>query len=110
MSESFLLGRRGQVHVGDLALGITATSPDPGDPAARMNITDRTSGRTETRVVRPGDEVRIGRHAITFSEVVPGTRDGHVAFTVDSMTYEAEPEAEHAAPASDDPGESEPPA
>lgn len=83
MSEEYRLGRRGQAHLGDLTLGIAATKLDPSDPAARMNIIDRAAGEACLRVVRPGDEVRIGRHVIRFSGVVPGSTDGYVAFTID---------------------------
>ncbi|WP_328319594.1 hypothetical protein [Streptomyces sp. NBC_00388] len=83
MPELFRLGRRSQFSHGDLTLGIVRTSTDPEDPFARVNIVDRGSGYGEIRDVRPGDEVRTGAHVLVFTEVVPGTRDGHIAFTVD---------------------------
>jgi hypothetical protein len=76
------LGRRAQATVGTLRLGIVATSPDPADPAARINIADAGTGQGGTWIVRAGDTVRVGRHAVTFTEVVPGSRDGYVRFVV----------------------------
>jgi hypothetical protein len=82
MTANHRLGRRAQANIGDLSLGIVATSPDPADPAARMRITDRASGNFVTPVVRPGDRVSIGGHVVVFTEIVPGSRDGYVRFTV----------------------------
>ncbi|WP_328538087.1 hypothetical protein [Streptomyces sp. NBC_00344] len=83
MPETFRLGRRGQFSHGDLTLGIVRTGTDPEDPYARLNIVDRGSDYGEIRDVRVGDEIRIGVHVLVFTEVVPGTRDGHIAFTLD---------------------------
>jgi hypothetical protein len=76
------LGRRAQATVGALRLGIVATSPDPGDPAARISIADVGTGQGGTWIVRAGDTVRVGRHVVTFTEVVPGSRDGYVRYVV----------------------------
>ncbi|WP_405777272.1 hypothetical protein [Streptomyces sp. NBC_00859] len=85
MPELFRLGRRSQFSHGDLTLGIVRTSTDPDDPYARVNIVDRSSDFGEIRDVRAGDEVRTGAHVLAFAEVVPGTRDGHIAFTIERL-------------------------
>ncbi len=83
MPEVHRLGRRGQAHIDDLTLGIMVMSPDPDDPFARMNIIDRSVRHGETVVVRPGQRVSVGAHVVLFTEVVPGSSDGYVMFTVE---------------------------
>lgn len=94
MPEKHELGRRAQARLGDLSIGIVATSPDPADPAARMNIIDHGAGTGGTYVVRVGDEVHVGDHVLVFTDVVPGSDDGHVAFTVDTIPGTSDPETE----------------
>lgn len=83
MTQTFRLGRRAQQRHGDLIIGIVRTSADPDDPYARLNLVDRGSSTGDIRDVRVGDEVRIGRHVLVFTEIVPGTRDGYVVFTLE---------------------------
>lgn len=82
MPRTYRLGRRAQFRRGDLVVGIVRTSVDPDDPWARLNLLDEGARTGDVVEVRVGDEVPVGRHVLTLVEVVPGTRDGHVAFTV----------------------------
>lgn len=82
MPQTYRLGRRAQFRRGDLTVGIVQTSVDPDDPWARLNLFDDGASTGDLVDVRTGDEVRVGRHVLTFLEVVPGSWDGYVAFTV----------------------------
>jgi Family of unknown function (DUF6406) len=82
------LGRRAQLRIGDvghgvLDVGIMATSPDPADPAARVQVAHQGHGLSH-HTVRPGDSVRVGAWTLTFSEIVHGARDGFVVFTAET--------------------------
>lgn len=82
MPHVYRLGRRAQFRRGDLTVGIVQTSADPADPWARLNLIDEGARAGDVVDVRAGDEVAVGAHVLTLVEVVPGTRDGHVSFTV----------------------------
>ncbi|MFI0939248.1 hypothetical protein [Streptomyces sp. NPDC021020] len=77
------LGRRAAYRYGDLFAGITGTSEGPEDPWATLNLNDTRTGEGDIFTVRPGDTVHAGRYTLTFTEVVPGARDGYVTFTVE---------------------------
>ncbi|WP_335970297.1 MULTISPECIES: hypothetical protein [Streptomycetaceae] len=82
MSTVYRLGRRAQFRRGDLVVGIVRTSADPADPWARLNLVDDGALTGDVVQVRAGDVVPVGRHELTLVEVVPGSRDGYVTFTV----------------------------
>jgi|GEM_PF-6027801 hypothetical protein len=83
MSTVHRLGRRAQFRHDDLTVGIVRTSVDPDDPWARLSLADAGVSAGDMVTVRTGDAVRTGRYLLTFTEVVPGSRDGHVAFTIE---------------------------
>ncbi|WP_031520018.1 hypothetical protein [Streptomyces sp. NRRL F-5123] len=77
------LGRRALLRRGDLVAGIAGTSEDPADPWAHLALRDKGTDTRADPTVRPGETVRVGRYTLTVAEVVPGSRDGYVTFTVD---------------------------
>lgn len=83
MATLHSLGRRARFRHGDLSLGIVRTSPDPADPWARLDLADTGTPAGDIVDVRAGETARVGRYALTFVEVVPGSRDGYVTFTIE---------------------------
>jgi hypothetical protein len=75
------LSRSALARVAGLAIGIVALKPDAAAPAARLVITDTTTGGSVRATVSPGDHLTVGIRTMHVTGIVCGD-DGHVDLTV----------------------------
>jgi hypothetical protein len=82
MAESRVcLSRSALARVAGLAIGIVTIQPGDAAPAARLCITDSTTGDRQNVTVRTGDNITVGICTVLITGIVNGDH-AHVDFVV----------------------------